>query len=105
MPYYRQTLLAYALRNPTVGYFQGANFMVALLLDVLQDATLALMGLAVICEDPAMFPDSFSPGLLGGKNCSPHFNCCLCPRLTHTSTLPLPSTYASTSSQFAATPR
>ena len=43
-------LKAYIIRNPTVGYCQGMNFLVARLLDVLKDEEMAFWTLCQIIE-------------------------------------------------------
>ncbi len=60
----RRVLRAYALRNPSVGYCQGMNFIAGLLLLVVSEET-AFWSLAHMCEEVS--PLCFSPPLLGTR--------------------------------------
>ncbi|GAB5034140.1 gtpase activator nb4s calmodulin-binding protein partial [Nannochloropsis oceanica] len=60
----RRVLRTYALRNPSVGYCQGMNFIAGLLLLVVSEET-AFWSLAHMCEEVS--PLCFSPPLLGTR--------------------------------------
>jgi hypothetical protein len=60
----RRVLRAYALRNPSVGYCQGMNFIAGLLLLAVSEET-AFWTLAHVCEEVS--PLCFSPPLLGTR--------------------------------------
>ncbi|POM72522.1 Putative RabGAP/TBC domain containing hypothetical protein [Phytophthora palmivora] len=56
----RRILRAYSLRNPSVGYCQGLNFIVAFLM-LMADEENVFWILSVFCED--LYPDYYSPAM------------------------------------------
>ena len=59
----RRVLLAYAVRNPEVGYCQGMNFLVASVLLFVEPEDDAFWLLSVIVED--VLPDHFVQSMIG----------------------------------------
>ncbi|GMF17882.1 unnamed protein product [Phytophthora fragariaefolia] len=56
----RRILRAYSLRNPSVGYCQGLNFIVAFLM-LITDEEVVFWLLSVFCED--LYPGYYSPAM------------------------------------------
>ncbi|KAG2772621.1 hypothetical protein Pcac1_g16549 [Phytophthora cactorum] len=56
----RRILRAYSLRNPSVGYCQGLNFIVAFLM-LMADEEIVFWLLSVFCED--LYPGYYSPAM------------------------------------------
>lgn len=56
----RRILRAYSLRNPSVGYCQGLNFIVAFLM-LIADEEVVFWLLSVFCED--LYPGYYSPAM------------------------------------------
>ncbi|GMF11623.1 unnamed protein product [Phytophthora lilii] len=56
----RRILRAYSLRNPSVGYCQGLNFIVAFLM-LMADEEVVFWLLSVFCED--LYPGYYSPAM------------------------------------------
>ncbi|KAG7384583.1 TBC protein [Phytophthora pseudosyringae] len=56
----RRILRAYSLRNPSVGYCQGLNFIVAFLM-LMADEEIVFWLLSVVCED--LYPGYYSPAM------------------------------------------
>eukprot|EP01031_Cornospumella_fuschlensis_P030311 gene30311-36625_t len=71
----RRVLLAYALRNPAVGYCQSMNYICALLLLHMKEEK-AFWVFAALIED-ILPPDYYSPSMLGGRIDQHVFQACI----------------------------
>jgi len=75
----RRVLLAYAVRNPTIGYCQSMNFLACLLLLHMEEER-AFWALSSLLEN-ILPPDYYSPNMIGGRVDQAVFQACLLQRL------------------------